>query len=60
MSYRVHKLTIGKAEPGSLLERFLHSVQGEIISIVPHVTPTFQLIGATAKIDYFLIVEKMR
>jgi rhamnose utilization protein RhaD (predicted bifunctional aldolase and dehydrogenase) len=40
------------------LEQYLNNLQGEIVSIVPHVRPTFKLMGATAKIDYILIVEK--
>ena len=40
------------------LEEFLNRLKGEVVSIVPHVRPTFQLMGATAKVDYILIIEK--
>ena len=41
------------------LEQFLNNLEGEIISIVPNVRPTFRGMGATAKIDFLLIVEKI-
>jgi hypothetical protein len=41
------------------LELFLPKVDGEIVSIIPNVRPTFQLMGATAKIDYLLVVERV-
>ena len=41
------------------LEQFLNNLEGEVVSIIPNVKPTFQLMGATAKIDFLYIVEKM-
>jgi len=37
----------------------LNSLEGEIVSIVPNVKPTLQGMGATAKVDFLLIVEKL-
>jgi hypothetical protein len=42
------------------LEQYLNKLDGEVVSIIPNVRPTFQLMGATAKIDYILIVEKQK
>ena len=42
------------------LENFLNNLEGEIVSIIPNVQPTFQLMGATAKIDYVLVVERQK
>ena len=43
------------------LERFLNSLEGEVVSIVPNIAKTtiFQIYGFTRKIDFVLIVEKM-
>jgi hypothetical protein len=41
-----------------MLEQFLNTINGEVVSIIPNVRPAFQMMGATAKIDYILIVEK--
>jgi len=42
------------------LEHYLNKLDGEVVSIIPNVRPTFQLMGATAKIDYILVVEKQK
>ncbi len=42
------------------LEQYLNKLDGEVVSIIPNVRPTFQLMGATAKIDYILVVEKQK
>ena len=41
---------------------FLHDLgigKGDVVSIIPNVKPTFRPMGATAKIDFLLIVEKL-
>lgn len=58
MKYKVHQLEVKSANMQESLEQYLNRMRGEVISIIPHVRPTFQLMGATAKIDYLLIVEK--
>ncbi len=60
MKYRVHQLEVKKDTAKENLERFLNQLEGEVISIVPYVTPTFQGMGATAKVSFLLIVEKMK
>ena len=59
MNYRVHRLEIEKDIAQEKLERFLNQLEGEVLAIVPYVTPTFQLMGATSKVDFLLIVEKV-
>jgi len=59
MKYRVHRLEVKKDTAQEKLEQFLNQLEGEAFSIVPFVAPTFQGMGATAKIDFFLIVEKV-
>jgi len=58
MNYRVHHLKVNKDTVQETLESFLNQLEGEVLSIVPYVTPTFQVMGATAKVDFLLIVEK--
>ena len=40
------------------LERFLNSLEGEIVSIIPNVTPRFTPGGMGAEVDFLYIVEK--
>ena len=60
MKYRVHQLSVKKDTVQEQLERFINQLDGEVLSVVPFVAPTFQGMGATAKVDFFLIIEKVR
>lgn len=57
--YRVHRLEVKKDTAQEKLEQFLIQLEGEVLSIVPYVRPTFQGMVATAKVDYLLIVERI-
>jgi len=59
MKYRIHRLEVKENTAHVELDRFLNQLEGEIISIVPYVTPIFQGMGATSKVDFLLIVEKV-
>jgi hypothetical protein len=58
MKYRVHKLEVSRDTAQDKLQAFLNELEGEILAVVPNVSPTFQGMGATAKVDFLLIVEK--
>jgi len=58
MNYKVHRIDVKADNMQEKLEKFLNDLDGEVLSIVPNVRPTFQLMGAAAKIDYLLAVEK--
>jgi len=60
MKYKVHKLRIESKTIHEELEKYLNNIKGEVVSVIPNVKPTFQLMGATAKIDFLLIVEKIK
>lgn len=59
MKYLVHRLDVKQETIQGRLERFLNDLDGEVIAVIPNVKPTFQLMGATAKVDFLLIVEKL-
>ena len=58
MRYRVHRIDVKQDNIQEKLELFLNNLKGEIVSVLPNVRPTFQLMGATSKIDFILVVEK--
>jgi hypothetical protein len=60
MKYRVHRIEVKADNMQEKLEQFINNLDGEVISVIPNVRPTFQLMGATSKIDYILIVEKKK
>ncbi len=59
MEYRVHRLDVDSKTMQNNLEQFLRGLKGEVVSIIPNVRPSFQFMGATAKVDFLLIVEKI-
>jgi len=58
MKYRVHRIEVNRKNMQEKLEQFLNTLHGDVISVLPNVRPTFQLMGPTAKVDFLLIVEK--
>ncbi|UCE24509.1 MAG: hypothetical protein JSU74_00210 [Candidatus Zixiibacteriota bacterium] len=59
MRYKVHQLNIKLEKEQEKLEKFLNGLKGDVVSIIPNVRPTFQGMGATAKIDFLLIIERL-
>ena len=57
MKYKVHHFDIRMNEDQFRLEKYLNSLKGEVVSIVPNVKPIFRPMGATAKVDFLLIIE---
>ena len=42
------------------LEHFLNGLEGEVVAIVPNVSPNFQAGGMSAKVNFLFIVEKSK
>jgi hypothetical protein len=59
MKYRIHRLEVKEDTVQVKLESLLNQLEGEVLAIVPYVTPIFQGMGATSKVDFLLIVEKV-
>lgn len=62
MKYRVHRLEIKMENDQNKLEQFLNNLKGEVVSIISNIKRTsfFQIYGLTDKIDFLLIIEKMK
>jgi len=58
MKYKVHRLEVRSKSMQETLEQFLNGINGEVVAIIPNVEPTFQIMGATAKVNFLLIIEK--
>ena len=58
MNYEIHRFDIDMNKDQDKLKRFLNKLQGEVVAIIPNVKPTFRPMGATAKVDFLLIIEK--
>ena len=62
MKYRVHRLDVKSDMMKEKLEQFLNKLDGEVISVIPNYAKTslFQIFGITSKIDFILIIEKVK
>jgi len=58
MKYTVHRLDVDRKTMQDKLEGFLKGLRGEVVAIIPDVKPIFRPMGATARVDFLLIVEK--
>ncbi|MDH5460638.1 MAG: hypothetical protein OEZ29_03960 [Candidatus Bathyarchaeota archaeon] len=56
--YRVHRFDAKMTTDQSKLEQFLNGLEGEVVAIIPNVTPKFTPGGMGANVDFLLIVEK--
>jgi hypothetical protein len=54
VKYRVHRFDIKMTRDQSRLEQFLNGLRGEIVAIIPNVTPF-----PATYVDFVLIVEKL-
>jgi len=54
MKYRVHQFNLSMTTGQQRLEQFLNSLDGEVVAIIPNVTP----FPATI-VNFLLIVEKL-
>ena len=61
MKYKVHRLEIDLEKDQERLENFLNNLKGEVVSIIPNIAKMnlFQIYGATRKINFILIVERI-
>jgi len=60
MPYTVHRFDVDMERDREKLEQFLNQLHGEIVSIIPNVKPSFQLMGATAKVNFLYIIERSK
>ena len=54
------QLEVKKNTVQEKLEDFLNRLDGEVVSVIPYITPTLQGMGATSKVSSLLIVEKVK
>jgi hypothetical protein len=62
MKYRVHRIEVKSDNLQENLEQFINKLDGEVISVIPNYAKTslFQIYGITSKIDFILIIEKVK
>jgi len=56
MNFKVHRFNIRMTKDQDKLEQFLNSLKGEIVTIIPNVTPGPFLVPY---VNFLMIVEKV-
>jgi hypothetical protein len=57
--YKVHRFDVAMKYDQNRFEQFLNSLEGEVVSIVPNVTPSWTFGGMGARVYYFWVIEKV-
>jgi hypothetical protein len=58
--YRVHRVDIRMRTDQARFEQFLNNLEGEVVSIIPNVSPSWTFGGMGAKVRYFWVIEKIK
>jgi hypothetical protein len=56
MSYRVHRFDLRMTRDQDNLERFLNSLEGDVVAVIPNVTMGFWWVP---RVDFVLVVERL-
>jgi len=61
-NYHVHRYDVEEKIIPERLEKFLNGLKGDVVSIIPNLKKMslFQIYGITPKVDYLVIVEKVK
>jgi hypothetical protein len=60
MKHRVHRLEVRPKSAQATLEAFLNQLRGEVLAIIPsYVLPILGAMGATSRVAFLLVVEKV-
>ncbi len=58
-SYRIHRFDVVMRTDQARFEQFLNSLGGEVVSVVPSVSPSWTFAGMGARTYYFWVIEKL-
>ena len=58
--YRVHRVEIRMKRDQARFEQFLNSLEGEVVSVIPKVSPSWTFGGMGAGVHYLWVIEKLK
>jgi hypothetical protein len=58
--YRVHRFGVRMSRDQARFEQFLNDLEGEVVSIVPNVSPSWTFGGMGARVGYLWVIEKIQ
>lgn len=57
--YKVHRFDVVMRTGQARFEQFLNSLEGEVVSVIPSVSPSWTFGGMGARTYYFWVIEKL-
>ena len=57
--YKVHRFDVVMRTDQERFEQFLNSLEGEVVSVVSSVSPSWTFAGMGARTFYFWVIEKV-
>lgn len=58
--YRVHRFDIRMSRDQTGFEQFLNNLEGEVVSVIPNVSPSWTFGGMGARVHYLWVIEKIK
>ena len=58
--YRVHRIDVRMRRDEAKFEHFLNSLEGEVVSVIPNVSPSWTFGGMGARVHYLWVIEKIK
>ena len=58
--YTVHRFDVNMRKDQARFEHFLNSLEGEVVSVIPSVSPSWTFGGMGAGVHYFWVIEKVK
>jgi hypothetical protein len=58
--YRVHRVDVRMSRDQARFEQFLNGLEGEVVSVIPGVSPSWTLGGMGARVHYLWVIEKVK
>ena len=57
---RVHRVDVRMSKDQARFEQFLNDLEGEVVSVIPSVSPSWTFGGMGARVRYFWVIEKVK
>ena len=58
--YRVHRVDVIMRKDQASFEQFLNNLEGEVVSVIPNVSPSWTFGGMGARVHYLWVIEKVK
>jgi hypothetical protein len=58
--YRVHRVDVRMSRDQTRFEQFLNDLEGEVVSVIPNVSPSWTFGGMGARVRYLWVIEKVK